>query len=116
MSRNALLGPPYQYGSPKGHWIRTMRGKEANYIPEPQLHKALSFCSAFDSILFQEYAISPALLLVTKIRLITNAVIPEPTRYDELSDHGYNSLPKRYQKSDGLQGHLCWVGDRRHES
>ena len=32
--------------------------------------------------------------------------------YDELSDHGYNSLPKRYQKSDGLQVHLCWVGAR----
>ena len=35
---------------------------------------------------------------------------------DELSDHGYSSLPKRYQKSDGLQVQLCWVGARRHES
>ena len=33
--------------------------------------------------------------------------------YDELSDHGYNSLPKRYQKSDTLQVQLCWVGARR---
>ena len=36
--------------------------------------------------------------------------------YDELSDQGYSSLPKRYQKSDGLQVQLCWVGARRHES
>ena len=27
--------------------------------------------------------------------------------YDELSDHGYNSLPKRYQKSDALQVQIC---------
>ena len=36
--------------------------------------------------------------------------------YDELSDQGYSSLPKRYQKSDGLQVQLCWVGAKRHES
>ena len=36
--------------------------------------------------------------------------------HDKLSDHGYSSLPKRYQKSDGLQVQLCWVGARRHES
>ena len=38
------------------------------------------------------------------------------SQYDNFSDHGYNSLPKRYQKSDGLQDQLCWVGARRHES
>ena len=26
------------------------------------------------------------------------------------------AFPKRYQKSDGLQVYLCWVGARRHES
>ena len=36
--------------------------------------------------------------------------------YDELSDQGYSSLPKRYKKSDGLQVQLCWVGARRLES
>ena len=34
---------------------------------------------------------------------------------DELSDHGYNPLPKRYQNADALQVQIFWVGARRSE-
>ena len=36
--------------------------------------------------------------------------------YDELSDHGYKPLPKRYQKSDALQVQFFWVGARRSDN
>ena len=36
--------------------------------------------------------------------------------HDELSGHGYNALPKRYQKSDALQVQFFWVGVRRSDN
>ena len=71
-----LLGPPSladQKGTGSAQCIE-MRGKEANYILKPQLHRALSFCSTFDSILIPRIRDSSCcsvmhyllLLLVTK--------------------------------------------------
>ena len=71
-----LLGPPSladQKGTGSAQCIE-MRGKEANYILKPQLHRALSFCSTFDSILIPRICDSSCcsvmhyllLLLVTK--------------------------------------------------